>query len=49
MVGTTLAMYLTLYLMLATAYVSVLFHLARKAGQSAARPQAAAGAAAAAV
>jgi cytochrome d ubiquinol oxidase subunit I len=49
MVGTTLAMYLTLYLMLATAYVSVLFHLARKAGQPAAKPQAAAGAAAAAV
>jgi cytochrome d ubiquinol oxidase subunit I len=31
MVGTTLAMYLGLYAVLLTAYVSVLFHLARKA------------------
>jgi cytochrome d ubiquinol oxidase subunit I len=33
MVGTTLALYLSLYVLLLTAYVSVLFHLARKAAQ----------------
>ncbi len=32
MLGTTLAMYLTLYAMLTVAYISVVFHLARKAG-----------------
>jgi cytochrome bd ubiquinol oxidase subunit I len=32
MLGTTLAMYLTLYAMLTTAYISVVFYLARKAG-----------------
>jgi cytochrome bd ubiquinol oxidase subunit I len=32
MLSTTLAMYLTLYAMLTVAYVSVVFHLARKAG-----------------
>jgi cytochrome bd ubiquinol oxidase subunit I len=32
LLGTTLAMYLTLYLMLLVAYVSVVFHMARKAG-----------------
>jgi cytochrome d ubiquinol oxidase subunit I len=34
MVATTLAMYLTVYLALIAAYVSVLFHMARKAGQA---------------
>lgn len=32
MIGSTLAMYLTLYLVLIVAYISVVFHLARKAG-----------------
>lgn len=32
MIGSTLAMYLTLYLLLIVAYISVVFHLARKAG-----------------
>lgn len=32
MIGSTLAMYLTLYLALIVAYISVVFHLARKAG-----------------
>jgi cytochrome d ubiquinol oxidase subunit I len=34
MIAATLAMYLALYALLATAYVTVLFHLARKAGKS---------------
>ena len=34
MVGTTLAMYLSLYAALLAAYVSVVFHLARKAGHA---------------
>jgi len=33
MIGSTLAMYLTLYAVLIVAYVSVVFHLARKAGK----------------
>ncbi|GJG94137.1 cytochrome ubiquinol oxidase subunit I [Cupriavidus pauculus] len=33
MIGSTLAMYLSLYLMLIVAYISVVFHLARKAGK----------------
>ncbi len=35
MIATTLAMYLTLYLALTLAYVSVVFHMARKAGTGA--------------
>lgn len=34
MIGSTLAMYLSLYLLLIVAYVSVVFHLARKAGMT---------------
>lgn len=34
MIGSTLAMYLTLYLLLIVAYISVVFHLARKAGKA---------------
>ncbi|ABF12091.1 cytochrome ubiquinol oxidase subunit I [Cupriavidus metallidurans] len=34
MIGSTLAMYLTLYAVLIVAYISVVFHLARKAGKS---------------
>jgi len=34
MIGSTLAMYLSLYLALIVAYISVVFHLARKAGKS---------------
>lgn len=34
MIGTTLAMYLSLYLLLIVAYISVVFHLARKAGKN---------------
>jgi cytochrome d ubiquinol oxidase subunit I len=33
MLAGTLAMYITVYLLLLTAYVSVLFYLARKAGE----------------
>jgi len=33
MIGSTLAMYLTLYAVLIVAYISVVFHLARKAGK----------------
>jgi cytochrome bd ubiquinol oxidase subunit I len=33
MLASTLAMYITVYLLLLTAYVSVLFYLARKAGE----------------
>jgi cytochrome d ubiquinol oxidase subunit I len=32
MIGTTLALYLAIYALLMIAYISVLFHLARKAG-----------------
>lgn len=41
MIGSTLAMYLTLYALLIVAYISVVFHLARKAGKdkAAATPQ----------
>ncbi|WP_454765997.1 cytochrome ubiquinol oxidase subunit I [Cupriavidus campinensis] len=35
MIGSTLAMYLALYLLLIAAYISVVFHLARKAGDTA--------------
>jgi cytochrome d ubiquinol oxidase subunit I len=35
MVASTLAMYLTVYVALIMAYVSALFHMARKAGQDA--------------
>ena len=38
MIGTSLAAYLTLYALLLLAYVSVLFHLARKGGRSVAAP-----------
>ena len=38
MIGTSLAAYLTLYALLLLAYVSVLFHLARKGGHSVAAP-----------
>ena len=34
MIGSTLAMYLSLYLLLIVAYISVVFHLARKAGKN---------------
>ena len=34
MIGSTLAMYLTLYAVVIVAYISVVFHLARKAGKS---------------
>jgi cytochrome d ubiquinol oxidase subunit I len=40
MIGTTLAMYLAIYLVLLVAYVSVLFHLAKKAGGAPATPAA---------
>ena len=38
MIGASLAAYLTLYVLLLLAYVSVLFHLARKSGRSVAAP-----------
>ncbi len=38
MLAGTLAMYITVYLMLLVAYISVLFYLARKAGSSEVRP-----------
>jgi cytochrome d ubiquinol oxidase subunit I len=42
LIGISLTMYLTLYLLLLSAYISVLFYLARKAGDRAATPAAAA-------
>ncbi|RZT36798.1 cytochrome ubiquinol oxidase subunit I [Cupriavidus agavae] len=39
MIGSTLAMYLTLYLLLIVAYISVVFHLARKAGKAGGTPE----------
>jgi len=38
MLASTLAMYLALYLLLIAAYVSVVFYMARKAGETKARP-----------
>ncbi|WP_423199166.1 MULTISPECIES: cytochrome ubiquinol oxidase subunit I [unclassified Cupriavidus] len=38
MIGTTLAMYLSLYVVLLAAYISVVFHLARKAGGGTTEP-----------
>ena len=38
MIGTTLAMYLAIYVVLLVAYISVLFHLAKKGGNATPTP-----------